>query len=256
MITLQVAETVFKAALPLPLTGEASALSFETARAVQATSKDGFEEQELSGRQFADALVRLAAVKYAPILAPRASPREEQTQTALPLDERLCLLMEHDILPHALRSQRELFRAEVAHPKVREVFQRHKSILQRIFRYYASMHVLREQHSTLSLSGFIVMARDCKLIGSFVTEHTLKQVLVNLQREEDRSAVSTLATEAMRTEAEIDTLRADFTDFLEALAALTEYVICNPYVAFHKRVDHFLIKLVLPRARQMDQSGD
>ncbi|KAG6961090.1 hypothetical protein JG687_00007858 [Phytophthora cactorum] len=215
-ITPEVADNVYRAALQLDssLTGGACGPS------PSATPENGSDEvnegeQELSGRQFADGL---------------------------------------DILPHALRSQRELFRAEVAQPKVREVFQRHKPELQRIFRYYASMHAIREQNSTLSLSAFIVMARDCKLIGSFVTEHTLKQVLVNLQRDDGNS--STPATGAVSTEAELEMLRADFSDFQEALAALTEYVICNPYVALHKRVDQFLQEMLLPRARQKKKSGE
>ncbi|EEY66136.1 uncharacterized protein PITG_03680 [Phytophthora infestans T30-4] len=242
-ITSQVADNIYRAALQLdtPATGGA-------------ITEGG---PELSGRQFADALVRLAAIKYAPMPAPRG-PRGGHTRAApmpaLPLDERYRLLMEQDILPNAVRSQRELFRAEVAQPKVREVFQRHKPVLQRIFRYYASMHAIREQNSTLSLSAFIVMARDCKLIGSFVTEHTLKQVLVNLQRDDGNS--STMTTATISTEAELEMLRADFSDFQEALAALTEYVICNPYVSLHKRVDQFLQEMLLPRARQKKKSGE
>ncbi|KUF93238.1 hypothetical protein AM588_10004049 [Phytophthora nicotianae] len=266
-ITQQVVDNVYRAALHLDsiLSGATNELpSGITATSVIPTkaAENGSDEvteaePELSGRQFADALVRLAAIKYAPMPAPRGPARGGHARAAptptLPLDERFRLLMEQDILPNALRSQRELFRAEVAQPKVREVFQRHKPVLQRIFRYYASMHAIREQNSTLSLSAFIVMARDCKLIGSFVTEHTLKQVLVNLQRDDGSSPAP--ATGTISTEAELEMLRADFSDFQEALAALTEYVICNPYVALHKRVDQFLQEMLLPRARQKKKPG-
>lgn len=262
-ITPELAEGVYKAALQLESTptDEANVSSNATSNASkalpnEATPGDTVEEAELSGRQFSDALVRLAAVKYAPAPAPRAA-RGGHARAAptpvLPLDERFRLLMEQDVLPHALRSQRELFRAEVAAPKVREVFQRHKPELQRVFRYYASMQALREQNSTISLSSFIVMARDCKLVGSFVTEHTLKQVLVNLQRD-DGNSPQTPGTGA--NEAELEALRADFSDFQEALAALTEYVVCNPYMPLHKRVDQFLQELLLPRARQKKKPGE
>ncbi|KAL4095678.1 hypothetical protein PRIC1_009051 [Phytophthora ramorum] len=265
-ITPEVAETIYKAALQLnaPPTSDTNVASSVTATPSMSVAKGADtgsddtteEEQELSGRQFADALVRLAAVKYAPVPAPRAKGSHARAAPVptLPLDERFRLLMEQEILPHALRSQRELFRAEVAEPKVREVFQRHKPVLQRVFRYYASMHALREQNSTLSLASFIVMARDCKLIGSFVTEHTLKQVLVNLQRDDDNSP--TPGPGAANTEAELELLRADFSDFQEALAALTEYVVCNPYVPLHKRVDQFLQDMLLPRARQKKKPGE
>ncbi|RLN52236.1 hypothetical protein BBJ29_009503 [Phytophthora kernoviae] len=267
-ITPELAEGVYKVALQSGSlsTGGADATSNMTTEDLNATveatagadtgetSEDG---PELSGRQFSDSLVRLAAVKYAPAPVPRAPVKGASARAApipvLPLDERIHLLMEQDVLPHALRSQRELFRAEVAAPKVREVFQRHKPVLQRVFRYYASMHALREQNSTISLSSFIVMARDCKLVGSFVTEHTLKQALVNLQRDDgDYPSTPGLGT----TEAELEMLRADFSDFQEALAALTEYVVCNPYVPLHKRIDQFLQDFVLPRARQKKKSGE
>ncbi|EGZ28565.1 hypothetical protein PHYSODRAFT_468593 [Phytophthora sojae] len=253
-ITQEVAEKVYRAALQLDFAPTNGTNEASSAPAVDE------EEPELSGRQFADAIVRLAAVKYAPMPAPRAAGRGAHARAApapaLPLDERFRLLMEQDILPHALRSQRELFRAEVAEPKVREVFQRHKPVLQRVFRYYASMHALREQNSTLSLAAFIVMARDCKLIGSFVTEHTLKQVLVNLQRDDGNSSSPPPTPGALSTEAELEMLRADFSDFQEALAALTEYVVCNPYVPLHKRVDQFLQEMLLPRARQKKKTGE
>ncbi|KAK1947976.1 Fimbrin [Phytophthora citrophthora] len=260
-ITPEVAEAIYRAALQLeppvamenPIPTPATALDADP---VDPNSAEVIEEgPELSGRQFSDALVRLAAIKYAPMPAPRATGRGHARAAPtppLPLDERFRLLMEQDILPHALRSQRELFRAEVAEPKVREVFQRHKPTLQRIFRYYASMHALREQNSTLSLSAFIIMARDCKLVGSFVTEHTLKQVLANLQRDEGNAP----APGAINTEAELEMMRADFSDFQEALAALTEYVVCNPYVPFHKRVDQFIQEMLLPRARQKKKPGE
>ncbi|KAG6609954.1 uncharacterized protein IUM83_00815 [Phytophthora cinnamomi] len=275
LITQEVSDNVYRAALQLEslsangTNGTPSAPvapsvtpTTATADACDDPSADAVDDEgpELSGRQFADAIVRLAAVKYAPIPAPRATGRGAHGSAAptpaLPLDERFRLLMEQDILPHALRSQRELFRAEVAEPKVREVFQRHKPVLQRVFRYYASMHALREQNSTLSLAAFIVMARDCKLIGSFVTEHTLKQVLVNLQRDDGNSSSPPPPPGTFSTEAELEMLRADFSDFQEALAALTEYVVCNPYVPLHKRVDQFLQEMLLPRARQKKKAGE
>ncbi|GMF43267.1 unnamed protein product [Phytophthora fragariaefolia] len=274
-VTPDMAESIYKAALQLESLSTlgpnettatslvpSATLTTATATTNDDPSADAADEEgpELSGRQFADALVRIAAVKYAPMPAPRASGKGVHARAApvpvLPLDERFRLLMEQDILPHALRSQRELFRAEVAEPKVREVLQRHKPVLQRVFRYYASMHTLREQNSTLSLAAFIVMARDCKLIGSFVTEHTLKQVLVNLQRDEGISSSPPPTPGAFSTEAELELLRADFSDFQEALAALTEYVVCNPYVPLHKRIDQFLQEMLLPRARQKKKPGE
>jgi hypothetical protein len=182
------------------------------------TDADLGSSREMVGKEFVDALIRIAAVKF----------------SEMSLEERFHALMEQHIVPNALRSQSEIFRAEVSSPKVRAVFQKHKPTLQRIFRYYTSMTMLREKQSTVGLRELVVLAKDCKLIGSFVTEHTLKQVLVNLQQDVGPE----------------DDLRADYSDFLEAIAALTEYVICNPYVPLYKRVEQFINEMLLPRARQ------
>ncbi|KAJ0407423.1 hypothetical protein ATCC90586_003833 [Pythium insidiosum] len=195
-------------------------------------------DREMSALEFVDALVRLAAVKMPP---------------PAPLEERFRELMEQFVLPNALRSQAEIFRAEVASPKVRAVFQKHKATLQRIFRYYSSMHALREQQSTIDLKEFTVLAKDCKLIGSFVTEHTLKQVLGNVQRDDVDGGDRPQQQQQQQQRA--DALRVDFADFQEALAALTEYVICNPYVPLYKRVEQFINELLIPRARQKKKAA-
>lgn len=199
--------------------------SKEANPAPEAGAED-LEEREMVGREFVDALIRLAAAKF----------------TNLPLQERVRELMEQDILPNALRSQSEIFRAEVNNAKVHAVFLKHKLPMQNIFRYYASMHSLREQQSTIALKEFLIFAKDCKLIGSFVTEQTLKQVLVNLQHDDEPFAGD-------------DKLRVDFMDFQEAIAALTEYVICNPYVPLYKRIEQFIIEMILPRARQKKKTS-
>lgn len=216
-LTPHAAESIFRAAMRRSPLQDADA----------GAESDAAESREMVGSEFVDALVRLAAVKFAD----------------LSLETRFQELMEQAVLPNALRSQSEIFRAEVAAPKLRAVFQKHKPALQRVFRYYTSMRALREQQSTLTLRDFTVFAKDCKLIGSFVTEHTLKQVLANLHQQEGDSAVP-------KGGGDDDDLRADFGDFTEAIAALTEYVICNPYVPLYKRVEQFINEMLLPRARQ------
>jgi hypothetical protein len=90
-----------------------------------------------------------------------------------------------------------------------------------------------------------VFAKDCKLIGSFITDHTIKQVLANIQHEEDEMIQQDLVNE----------LRVDFNEFQEAIAALTEYVICNPYIPLYKRIEQFINEMLLPRARQKKKGG-
>ena len=146
---------------------------------------------EMVGMEFVDAIIRIASRKIA----------------TGPLEDRFRDLMETWVLANALRSQSELFRAEVASAKVRAVFQRHKQELQRVFRYYASMNAIREHQSTVDLKEFTVLVKDCKLVGTFITEHTVKQVLASIQREEDGTSGDDKAASS--------SLRVDFNEFQE-----------------------------------------
>lgn len=225
-----VADAIYKASIRLTTpepTGMPSVTEVAPAETAVGEPTESDDGREMAGSEFVEAIVRIAAAKSVSSKVPPADKFRE--------------LMENQVLPHALRSQSEIFRAEVAAPKVREVFARHKPELQRVFRYYASMHSLREHQSTLTLKEFAVLAKDCKLVGTFITEHTLKQVLANLQHEVEPG-----------TE---DDLRANFDDFQEALAAITEYVVCNPYVPLCKRIEQFINEMLLPRARQKKKPG-
>ncbi|KAH9128281.1 hypothetical protein AeMF1_001543 [Aphanomyces euteiches] len=167
-------------------------------------------------------------------------------------EERIRELIEKCIIPHACRSQPEVFRLLLQTADVRGVYQKFKQPLQKTFKYYSSVKMndttkTSKSRSTIGVAEFVMMAKDCKLIGSYVTENTVKQIFVLVQRHpDDEGEDENSETPAAAN----DELQVDFTEFEEALGALTEYVVANPYIPFFKRLEQFIGDMILPRARQ------
>ncbi|CAK4364531.1 unnamed protein product [Aphanomyces euteiches] len=167
-------------------------------------------------------------------------------------EERIRELIEKCIIPHACRSQPEVFRLLLQTADVRGVYQKFKQPLQKTFKYYSSVKMndtttTSKSRSTIGVAEFVMMAKDCKLIGSYVTENTVKQIFVLVQRHPDDEGED---ENGETPAAANDELQVDFTEFEEALGALTEYVVANPYIPFFKRLEQFIGDMILPRARQ------
>ncbi|RHY34063.1 hypothetical protein DYB32_001148 [Aphanomyces invadans] len=130
--------------------------------------------KEMSPSMFVSALVLLADKKYPQVM----------------FEDRIGELIEKCVIPHACRSQPEVFRMLLQTSDVRGVYQKFKQPLQRTFKYYSSVkadEVLKstKPRSTIGLVEFVMMVKDCKLIGSYVTENTVKQIFVLVQRHND-----------------------------------------------------------------------
>lgn len=78
-------------------------------------------DEELVPREFVECLVRLAVRKFAKPMS---------------VADRLQMLMENYVLKNAMRSER--FREDICSVKVRDVFDRYRSCLKCIFRYYGT----------------------------------------------------------------------------------------------------------------------
>ncbi|KDO16559.1 hypothetical protein SPRG_17926 [Saprolegnia parasitica CBS 223.65] len=201
---------------------------------------DGTAQREMSPMDFVHALILVADKKF----------------PSMVFEERIQELLDKCVLPNASRSQPEAFRLLLHSPDVRAVFLKYKSALQHIFKYYSNMKTDDEMtaasksSTTLDVNEFLNLAKDCKLMGFFVTDAIVKQVFILVQRQYDdtETQVSTTTTD--------DELQIDFAEFEEALAVLTEHVICNPYIPLHKRLEQFVTEMVLPRARQKKTKGD
>ncbi|KAF0713922.1 hypothetical protein AaE_011676 [Aphanomyces astaci] len=194
--------------------------------------------KEMSPAMFVSALVVLADKKFPQVM----------------FEERIRELIEKCVIPHACRSQPEVFRMLLQTADVRGVYQKFKQPLQRTFKYYSSVKTdealkSSKPRSTIGLVEFIMMVKDCKLIGSYVTENTVKQIFALVQRhyeDEDDEWDDMTANEE---------LQVDYVEFEEALGALAEYVIANPYIPYFKRLEQFIGDMILPRARQKKPKG-
>lgn len=184
-------------------------------------------DREMVASEFSEALIRIAEKKF----------------PMLPFHERLRELLEGYVLPNASRSECDKFREELCRPEVLAVYKKHSAALKRIFRYYAAMRGAhtddRNNHAFIDIKAFFTLAKDCKLLGSCFTEETLKQIFLNIQSQDEDVADN-----------DADSM-VDFSEYQEAIAAMTEYSVCSPYLPLYKRIDTFISETFLPRARQM-----
>ncbi|KAF0701184.1 Aste57867_8335 [Aphanomyces stellatus] len=217
--------------LPLPVV---EAVYYQVVNADKTAVQTTTAAKEMSPSMFISALVLLADKKFPTVM----------------FEDRIRELIEKCIIPHACRSQPEVFRMLLSTSDVRGVYQRFKPTLQRTFKYYSSIKTdessskSSKSRSTIGIAEFIMLTKDCKLIGSYVTENTVKQIFVLVQRhydDDDDEWGDMTANEE---------LQVDYIEFEEALGALTEYVVSNPYIPFFKRLEQFIGDMVLPRARQ------
>ncbi|OQR94581.1 hypothetical protein ACHHYP_01116 [Achlya hypogyna] len=198
------------------------------------TSKNSAAPREMAPADFVQALIYLADKKFPSVV----------------FEDRIAELLDKCVIPNASRSQPEAFRLLLRLPEVRAVYHKYKAPLQHIFKYYASMKTDDEMttatksSSTIDVNEFLNLVKDCKLIGFFVTDVIVKQIFVLVQRQYDDTETQ------VNTSAEEEDLQVDFAEFEEALAVLTEHVICNPYIPISKRLEQFITEMVLPRARQ------
>lgn len=177
-------------------------------------------DREMIGHEFTGALIRVADMKF----------------DMLPFGERLSQLLETLIIPNASRSECDAFREQLAKTEIVSVFKKHKESLQRTFYYYAAMNA--DDERSIDVQGFFALTKDCKLLGSNLTDQNVKHLFLNIQSQDE-------------TDFDLDDdCKVDFDEYMEAIAAMTEYVVCSPYLPLYKRIDTFITETFLPRARQ------
>lgn len=184
--------------------------------------------RELVPPEFAEALVRLAAHQY-----PHSSS----------LAEALKRLLCDDVLPNAARTEHDAFRTSINSHKSRLVFQRHRPQLKRLFTAYAAADRSRGAFAhtdTINVKEFLQLIKDCRLMeNSALTEKTVRQIFNEVQQVDDQD-------EGPETGGDNELV---YSEFLEGLAAVSCFKLCNPYLPFDQRLEQFLRDAVLPRAR-------
>lgn len=193
----------------------------------------GINDHEIGPAGFSEALVRLA----------------EKKCPGMPFHDRLEELLVKFILPNASRSDCDSFRQELTTSEILAVFKKHRVPLQRIFRFYATtVEEGGEPNSAtavIDLKGFVTLAKDVRILNANLSELNLKQIFTNIQHQDKDNG------EEQDAEADFE---VDYDEFLESIASLTEYVICNPYVPLYKRMDQFISDIFIPRAKHLKQN--
>ena len=119
-------------------------------------------ERELGPGEWVEALLYVAMLKLRP-----PDGRDDHHAILAP-DECLRRLVEDVILPRAAQSNRDTFRGELAMDAVQKVFRKHRVVLARIFRIFATAPAVVEGHvpgqPALSGPGFLRMMRDARVV--------------------------------------------------------------------------------------------
>ncbi|CEO95815.1 hypothetical protein PBRA_004528 [Plasmodiophora brassicae] len=182
-------------------------------------------DEELVPREFVECLVRLAVRKFAKPMS---------------VADRLQMLMENYVLKNAMRSER--FREDICSVKVRDVFDRYRSCLKCIFRYYASggknpkKSERREKSwikdDTISMTNFHLLVKECAWVDATFSLSHVGVIFNNIQRMEEDEAAD------VHTELVYD-------EFIEGLAAIAVMKIPNPYVELDTRIEDFITTRLL-----------
>lgn len=187
-------------------------------------------KKELVPAQFVEALTRIAVLLY---------EREFPGQT---LAGALRKLLADKVLPNAIQSDTEGWRAVLASEPVREVFSKHRILLQRVFAAYArgEARVRGKRTTTINVSDFLRLLRDVQALDKTLTALAVKHIFAHTQVEEaftDDAAVGGGEDEMI------------YSEFLEGVGSVAMFKFCSPYVSAQKRIDNFITEYIAAKAR-------
>ncbi|KAH8045874.1 hypothetical protein JL721_12522 [Aureococcus anophagefferens] len=192
-------------------------------------------ERELGPGEWVEALLYVAMLKLRP------PDGRDDHHAILPPDECLRRLVEDVILPRAAQSNRDTFRGELAMDAVQKVFRKHRVVLARIFRIFATAPAVVEGHvpgqPALSGPGFLRMMRDARVVTTPAdAKHdfpagSARKVFQDVQLGEDSAGSTEVGGggESMI-----------YPEFLEALGAIAVYKNTNPYISLQDKLETFL----------------
>ncbi|KAH8095279.1 hypothetical protein JL720_2568 [Aureococcus anophagefferens] len=181
------------------------------------------------------------ALLYVAMLKLRPPDGRDDHHAILPPDECLRRLVEDVILPRAAQSNRDTFRGELAMDAVQKVFRKHRVVLARIFRIFATAPAVVEGHvpgqPALSGPGFLRMMRDARVVTTPAdAKHdfpagSARKVFQDVQLGEDSAGSTEVGGggESMI-----------YPEFLEALGAIAVYKNTNPYISLQDKLETFL----------------
>lgn len=128
--------------------------------------------------------------------------------------------------------------------QIRDVFQKHRLLLQRVFSYYSKPeqeHLRTSAAGTsLNINDFLRLLRDCQALDKGLTPLAVKHLFAHTQLEEAFLDDTTIGG------GEDDMI---YSEFLEGIAAVALYKYCSSYVSISRRIDNFINHYIKAKAR-------
>ncbi|KAK3259720.1 hypothetical protein CYMTET_31296 [Cymbomonas tetramitiformis] len=177
-------------------------------------------DSELVPEEYNEALLRIALERY-PVIA-KKSPAEAFEK-----------LLEDDIEVHACKSNTGIFRAQLLDKGVQGVFRTNRKTLEKIFMYYCNAdNPYAGKKTSMNCSAFATLLRDCRIIDGNLSEAVVQNIFVCVQNasEEDDDGDDPNGGEDEMV----------YTEFMEAIAAVSCYRQANPFISMANRLNHFL----------------
>jgi len=148
----------------------------------------------------------------------------------------LSRLIEENVNVYALLTDTKGFRTALCDDEVQEIFRKHRAVLERIFKFYAGADQSAVGRlGTIDQGEFSLLLKDCKLVDATLTEVAVSTIFCNIQDDDDDDGDAEMV----------------YSEFLEAVAAMTEYKVCNPYIPLYQRIEIFLTKNIFPYAKMV-----
>ena len=165
----------------------------------------------LEPQDYIEALVRIASAHAE---TKKGSPNKTPEEVA----QALKLLLEETIAERAGKSDADSFRELLNSGDVRNVYRTNRDELRLIFAKYAAADMTAvNKKTTMNLKEFELMLKDGNLLTGGMTQQIMTKIFANVQND-------------------IDVNEMDYTEFLEAIAAICCYRDGNPYATFDKKL--------------------
>eukprot|EP01062_Namystynia_karyoxenos_P028364 TRINITY_DN214_c1_g1_i1.p1 TRINITY_DN214_c1_g1~~TRINITY_DN214_c1_g1_i1.p1 ORF type:complete len:954 (+),score=309.35 TRINITY_DN214_c1_g1_i1:68-2863(+) len=178
-------------------------------------AEDGIDaDAELSANEFTAALCHLA-MNFAP--------------KHLSVPDRVVRFLDREIEPRACGSVVDHFKELTCRPGIRTCLRKYGAELTKIFVHYACQNKdLGRDDSTMDLGEWKTFVRGANLLDSLLKERDAQAIIFRLQDEEEGGGELTLS----------------YTQFCEAVVALTFYKVPCPFEPLPQRVSTFVLRLV------------
>jgi len=157
-------------------------------------------------------------------------------------------LIEIHLRPHACQETASLFQSLAYSPNVRSVLESHAKELKIIFQLYATMDTstaeAMQRVNTMNIEEFRMLLNHCDMLDATFTENAMHEIFEGIQQSATEDGPDVEEGEEDDDDVGIDDdEELSLSEFFDGLVAVAAYKFPDPFVAFDKRVNSFILKL-------------